>query len=1826
MRNFTKMKFWLLLMVMGVLTSATVIAQPKLDVTPDPLNLGDWPIGGWQESAYLTLENAGTGVITVTASDLDDPNGVFAVSSLSLPMELSQLGDNAMVGVSFVGDGVTAGAYTATYVAAWNSSKSVTTADILVNAYDAAVGDIFENPFVVTLPYTNAGVSTDLPMRSNYITPGTATNGKDVVYKFTLADDQEIDVTVTPAGANVAKIAIYAADFGGEAGPMVSNALVSGAAITSADLYAGDYYVVVGCEADDAAMTFDINITGATMPAPEKAFNPFPADGAVDVPSNGLTLTWEFGQYTNEYKLSFGTTYPPSTVLVDWTSDLATSFDLPNLDPSMQYFWQVEVKNNNGTVAADVWGFTTTVTAPTNLTATVVEIAMDEYNVVLNWDASAKALLSYNVYRDGVNIGTTAAGVDTYTDEDLAYNMNPCYEYTVEAVFDEGVSAMSNTASACITGVGTLNGTVTALLSGDPIQGATVAIDNGTWSTDVTTDMMGQYSFMVYEGTYDMTVSATDYITETRDDVDVAYGATVTEDFELDEFPYPVGDVTATEINDNTVQIDWSGTGGGSVADWLFYDDGVNIDGIGGPADFTWAIKFDADQLVDYPGCSVAKFQMYLRTNETIHFVVMQGDNAETVIYTEDFNGTIDQWNEFELTAPVSFDNSQALWFGVHTTQGTVYPASCGADMGEPNGDYITLDGSTWDHLSGYGLMYTWNLRGFVTDAGGKSYSMAKVNTPEYAKIPEGTFAAANVAPNGNASLPKTADVNAKDVSGYNVYRQVCNESAPMEFLGMTLDNLFTDNTWGTATWGTYKWAVETIYTNNVSEVTYSNCLDKDMVAVVDVTVNTNSGDAPEGCEILFTNTSEPGLELTYEIELIGTNTAVIEDFRKGTYNIDVVLNGFAEIHETDVLVDDDKSFEWLLLELLAPPTDLYVTPTGFATWTGGGAIPFEPLFEDFEGGALPEGWEMTTNSSAGWLFGANGSSSYWTIPAGDGIYAYSNDDAANDDSSVDYLITPLLDMSNLADATLMFSSYYDGMYSEVATIEVSVDGGAWTVVHTLATASSWTDVTVDLSAYDGESDVRVAFHADDSGFWASGWAVDNVTIDEAGKYADNKEFQFYKVFHNGGFSADRDTNFYQYGENETLVAGETYTACVSSLYSTGLSVQTCYDWTFVPCDDFPGWLIVDAYNVDESDDVLVSWTDMESFEPVWLQYDDGVNVDAIGGPAEFTYASKWDVDQLVDFAGTAVTKVKLFPREAGTAFTLKVFQGADAGTLVYEQALSGLTFDDWNEITLDTPVAIDNTQELWIGFYVVTGGYPAGCGDYVGEPNSDLITLDGTVWEHLADYGLNYSWNMGAYVEGGGKAMALPALTDNASYNSADATLAIGNLKPAANATDKSAKDYEVLGANVSRNGEFLAYVALPDTFLLDSDLEAGMYNYCVSKVYTADGGEHTWTSCEGVDCVEVEVTEDCNAPTELTVEDLLGDGITATLNWFGAGGSFDPLWLQYDDGVNVDAIGGPAEFTYASKWDADQLEDFDGTAITQVKLFPREAGTAFTLKIFSGDNAGTLLYEQPLSGLTFDDWNTVTLDTPVAIDITESIWIGFYVVTGGYPAGCGNYVGEPNSDLITLDGATWEHLQDYGLNYSWNMGVYVESAKGETVALPTLVDHATYSGNATVAVGNLPTSPNAVDQTTSAKEFQGYNVYRDGDQINEELVLETTYTDHLDAAGNYCYEITAVYSYCGESDPCEEVCQDIAMGVSNLDNSVNVYPNPANDFIKVEASSNIRSIEITNYMGQVVNSIKSVEFTQYTINTSDLSSGIYFVEVETTAGIEKVRIVISE
>ena len=75
---------------------------------------------------------------------------------------------------------------------------------------------------------------------------------------------------------------------------------------------------------------------------------------------------------------------------------------------------------------------------------------------------------------------------------------------------------------------------------------------------------------------------------------------------------------------------------------------------------------------------------------------------------------------------------------------------------------------------------------------------------------------------------------------------------------------------------------------------------------------------------------------------------------------------------------------------------------------------PGQELFmsdESFSDGSLPEGWSTATNAECdnpGWYVTEDASSSYFTIPPGDGFYIATNDDAcgSSSDGSNDMLYT----------------------------------------------------------------------------------------------------------------------------------------------------------------------------------------------------------------------------------------------------------------------------------------------------------------------------------------------------------------------------------------------------------------------------------------------------------------------------------------------------------------------------------------------------------------------------------------------------------------------------------------------------------------------------------------------------------------------------------------------------------------------------------------------------------------------------------------------------
>jgi len=245
-------------------------------------------------------------------------------------------------------------------------------------------------------------------------------------------------------------------------------------------------------------------------------------------------------------------------------------------------------------------------------------------------------------------------------------------------------------------------------------------------------------------------------------------------------------------------------------------------------------------------------------------------------------------------------------------------------------------------------------------------------------------------------------------------------------------------------------------------------------------------------------------------------------------------------------------------------------------------------------------------------------------------------------------------------------------------------------------------------------------------------------------------------------------------------------------------------------------------------------------------------------------------------------------------------------------------------------------------------------------------------------------------------------------------------------------------------------------------------------------------------------------------------------------------PGWIHYDDGVNVDGIGAGSEFSFdvAAKFESTTLYAYAGMQLTHIKFFPRSALSTYVLKIWTGMDASlgpdTEVYSQAVTGQTAMAWNDITLTTAFPITGSQAVWIGYQVDCPAYsddffPAGCdGGPAINGYGNLIGFEG-NWYALTDINeeFNCNWNLQGYVDNAatRGDAPLLSIPV------------IGNprrdflrkykLASSSG----TTFSRVLRGFNVFRDGTQINSTLVSANSYLDVNLAPGIYSYTVQGVY-----------------------------------------------------------------------------------------------------
>ncbi len=250
--------------------------------------------------------------------------------------------------------------------------------NVIVNSVllTAAKGDL-------TIAYNDAAGRTPIPT-GPFLNPGAGNiGGMNLVpglYKFTGgALISTADVTLT-GGPNDVWIFQIATDLIVEAGISRKVILAGGALArnvfwqvgTSATLGVGSSFkgtiladqsitLQSGSTMEGRALAFAGQVayagSGGSLPTSAKAINPTPANGSTNQLIT-VSTSWQNGGGATSYDVYFGTNLVPGVTEFK-TNQTALSFNPGTLVYSNTYYWRIDSKNAGGTIAGDVWSFTT---------------------------------------------------------------------------------------------------------------------------------------------------------------------------------------------------------------------------------------------------------------------------------------------------------------------------------------------------------------------------------------------------------------------------------------------------------------------------------------------------------------------------------------------------------------------------------------------------------------------------------------------------------------------------------------------------------------------------------------------------------------------------------------------------------------------------------------------------------------------------------------------------------------------------------------------------------------------------------------------------------------------------------------------------------------------------------------------------------------------------------------------------------------------------------------------------------------------------------------------------------------------------------------------------------------------------------------------------------------------------------------------------------------------------------------------------------------------------------------------------------------------------
>ena len=217
-------------------------------------------------------------------------------------------------------------------------------------------------------------------------------------------------------------------------------------------------------------------------------------------------------------------------------------------------------------------------------------------------------------------------------------------------------------------------------------------------------------------------------------------------------------------------------------------------------------------------------------------------------------------------------------------------------------------------------------------------------------------------------------------------------------------------------------------------------------------------------------------------------------------------------------------------------------------------------------------------------------------------------------------------------------------------------------------------------------------------------------------------------------------------------------------------------------------------------------------------------------------------------------------------------------------------------------------------------------------------------------------------------------------------------------------------------------------------------------------------------------------------------------------------------------------------------------------------------------------------------------------------------------------------NTTLITATTYT-DVVAAYGVEYTYQLhGVAETGGESEKYAEAKItLSESAIPPPANVKAEQQGDEPKVLvtwDPVVLRGDVDGYNVYRDGEKINDALVTETEYLDEVPEAGEYCYTVAAVLDEEVGQLSSPEACIELKVGIGNIDKNelFAIYPNPVSGTLNINAQETITGCQIFNIQGQLIYSTTS---DVKEIATDNFVPGTYIIRVITEKGTAEKRFI---